>query len=84
MFCCASCGGQIWDLQAGKEMHTLEGHRGGVLRVRFHPKEFLVASCSEDRTVRQWDVEAGKAMQHTTKVSAPGYCKALFKPTCYS
>lgn len=36
----------------GPELHCLTGHRASVLRVIFHPKYSLLASASEDATVK--------------------------------
>jgi platelet-activating factor acetylhydrolase IB subunit alpha len=40
--------------------HTLTGHRGPVTRVSFHPLYSVLASASEDATVRLWDWETGE------------------------
>jgi len=45
---------KIWDYQTKSVVHTLEGHSHNVCAVLFHPKLPLIASASEDGTVRLW------------------------------
>ena len=40
--------------------YTLTGHRGQVLKVAFHPTFNVIASASEDSTVKIWDWETGE------------------------
>lgn len=37
----------------------LKGHRAPVTRVIFHPTFTVIASCSEDGTIKLWDFETG-------------------------
>ncbi|CEF66985.1 Platelet-activating factor acetylhydrolase IB subunit alpha [Strongyloides ratti] len=41
------------------ERLELTGHRGPVTRVIFHPIYSVIASCSEDASIRIWDFETG-------------------------
>jgi len=40
--------------------YSLTGHRNSVNAVRFHPTFSVVASASEDATVKVWDYESGE------------------------
>jgi platelet-activating factor acetylhydrolase IB subunit alpha len=41
------------------EKFTLNGHRATVTKVIFHPIYSIIASCSEDATIKIWDYESG-------------------------
>jgi len=45
---------KIWDYQTKSIVHSLDGHTHNVCAVLFHPKLPLIASASEDGTVRLW------------------------------
>jgi eukaryotic-like serine/threonine-protein kinase len=51
---------RIWEPSIGKEVRTLQGHRGAVRGLAFSPDSKLVASASEDGTLRIWDFQTGK------------------------
>jgi WD40 repeat protein len=46
----------IWDL-SGKVSQTLVGHEGVLFRCRFDKRGMRVVTCSDDRTVRVWNLE---------------------------
>lgn len=42
------------------EKYTLQGHRGKITKVVIHPFYNLVASASEDASIRLWDTDSGE------------------------
>jgi platelet-activating factor acetylhydrolase IB subunit alpha len=52
--------------------HTLTSHRAPITRVSFHPTWTVLASASEDSTVKIWDWESGD-FERTVK----GHTKAV-------
>lgn len=50
---------RLWNVETGRQIVELRGHRREVLGVVFSPDGSLVATCSLDQTVKIWDVETG-------------------------
>jgi platelet-activating factor acetylhydrolase IB subunit alpha len=44
----------------GSARHTFSGHRSPITRVAFHPIFSLIATASEDSTIKIWDWETGE------------------------
>lgn len=60
--------------------YTLSGHRGVVNSVAFHPKFSILASCSEDGTIKIWDWELGD-LEKTLKAHTKEVLDVDFSPS---
>jgi WD40 repeat protein len=63
---------QLWNREHKKIVATLKGHRDRINSVSFSPTSQILASASDDKTVRLWDFD-GNALhildKHTDKVN---------------
>lgn len=55
-------------------IHDCKAHKGAVTSVRFHPKEFLMATGSSDRTAKFWDLERFDLVSETSVESSGIRC----------
>lgn len=53
---------EVWDVESGERLFTLEGHTAGVVGVAYSPDGLLIATASFDGTARLWDAETGAAV----------------------
>jgi WD40 repeat protein len=53
----------VWDVATGKQLQSLEGHKGAVRSLAFSPDGSLLVSGGEDHSVRVWKMETGKEIQ---------------------
>src|SRR5215813_12499359 len=72
--CAALALGLWWWLSQGQELATLRGHEGVVRTVAFDPTGEVLASGSDDQTIRIWCVASNRSLRtldgHTGKVRA--------------
>ncbi len=54
---------RLWDVETGRCLRVLEGHKGEVGIVALNADQSRALSGSEDNTVRVWDVEAGRSLR---------------------
>ncbi|KAF8076838.1 WD40-repeat-containing domain protein [Lyophyllum atratum] len=52
----------IWEVESGKILYKLPGHKGTVTAVDFHPKEPIILTGSKDGTMLLGEIEAGIAV----------------------
>ena len=56
------CSSDLWDLESGQSLRTLEGHSSSVYRVAITPDGRRAVSTSDDNTLRVWDLASGKEL----------------------
>ncbi|KAI6127438.1 WD40-repeat-containing domain protein [Pisolithus croceorrhizus] len=49
----------IWDVESGRVLYKLPGHKGTVTAVDFHPKEPIILTGSKDGTMLMGELEPG-------------------------
>ncbi len=69
---------ELWDLDKGEKLHSLEGHLAGVFSLAFSPDGRTLASTGDNRLIL-WNVETGSEL--TTLIDGRPWLKgALFSP----
>jgi GTPase SAR1 family protein len=63
-----------------KLVRTLRGHTGRIGRIAWSPDGRMLASPSEDKTIRLWDAETGECLR-TLKWHKKEVCSVAFDPT---
>jgi WD40 repeat protein len=54
------------DVASGQQVRTLSGHSGSVYSVAFSPDGRLLASGSDDTTIKLWEVATGREVRTLT------------------
>jgi RNA polymerase sigma factor (sigma-70 family) len=62
---------RLWDVETGKEIRKIEGHKGGIVSLAFSPDSKTLASGSADKTVRLWQAATGEELREFTNHLGP-------------
>jgi WD40 repeat protein len=54
---------EVWDTHSGKRLITLQGHTDLITCIAFSPDNQLIATGSEDQTVKIWNATTGNLVQ---------------------
>jgi WD40 repeat protein/serine/threonine protein kinase len=71
---------KIWDVQTGKELHTMAGHHGDVYTVAFSPDGRWVVSAGEDSTLKVWDSHNQYTLARTLRGHIGLVASVVFSP----
>jgi katanin p80 WD40 repeat-containing subunit B1 len=61
---------RLYDLRAGKAIHTFEHHKAPISSISFHPSRKLMSAISVDGVVSVWDLEEKKKMFATDQTQS--------------
>jgi WD40 repeat protein len=53
---------RLWDVETGREIHTLTGHTGWIRNVAYSPDGNYLLTGSTDNTARLWDAQTGQEL----------------------
>jgi len=53
----------LWDIQTGRSLRTPEGHSDNINSVAWSPDGQILASGSDDQTIRLWDIQTGRYLR---------------------
>lgn len=70
---------RIWDIQTGKKLEILNGHKDGINTVSFNKNGDYVVSASKDGTAKIWNAENGSLIA-TLKDNSTRIQTAYFSP----
>lgn len=61
----------LWDLESGKQLKTLAGHRGEINSLIFLPGDSILGSCANDSTLKFWDTYTGELIRSVKTTFLP-------------
>jgi len=54
---------KFWEVPSGKLIRTVRAHAGWVRAVTYSPDGKIIASCSDDTTIKLWDAKTGRPIR---------------------
>lgn len=61
---------KIWNAEDGQILHTLSGHTEGISDLAWSPDGEFLATASDDKTIRLWNIESVSSSILKTSVIA--------------
>jgi RNA polymerase sigma factor (sigma-70 family) len=61
----------LWELESGKELGMLAGHKDAVFALAFSPDCKMLASAGYGKTIRLWDLASKKELRETHRLPNP-------------
>jgi WD40 repeat protein len=71
---------QLWDLNTGRNAGILTGHTDQLYRVAYSDTARLAATCSNDQSIRLWNLETGEEVRTLLSSSPIGFGSVCFSP----
>ena len=70
---------KLWDLDSGRELHSVYAHNGEVVSLVFSPEDQSLASAASDLTIKIWETE-GLVERRSIQVPRTGPTSLAFSP----
>jgi WD40 repeat protein len=50
---------EIWDVETGRKLRTITGHKGSIQSVTFGPDDFMIITCGFNGKIQGWHAQKG-------------------------
>ena len=68
---------ELWNMQTKKRLHKLRGHKAKINTLAISKDDAILASGSQDKTIRLWDTRTGMQLLILTKHAKSGKSQVL-------